>query len=373
MAQRSLLCIEPDGATVGEIRRSFGSYGFRVESIPNGEQAVEWARTHNPALIILSVEPRKVGYAICNKLKRSPSLREIPLVLISAEETMATFEQHRKLKSRAEEYLLKPLDMKDLLAKADRLIGIGDAQSQPQATRDKDSAEIEIADDEIAEVSLDDEDLEEEAGFSEADQPTLSSGGVVLADGGGSGRGSEDSDSLRRLGDLSRPARSSDLSGPSPFHDAPTKVAASSEIPFDAEQFDQETQAAFAALEAGATEGGDGGAVPAGIGFPASVSASPASTGVGSGGDSAGGDGPMADGFKLRPINFTDSGTIETIVEGYTFWRVANGGPGLPTEATPWDSAMPEWKLSLTEEERWKIILAEYDLAQKTPRIPEQH
>lgn len=90
-------------------------------------------------------------------------------------------------------------------------------------------------------------------------------------------------------------------------------------------------------------------------------------------GDSTGGDGPMADGFKLRPINFTDNGTIETIVEGYTFWRVANGGPGLPTEATPWDSAMPEWKLSLTEEERWKIILAEYDLAQKTPRIPEQH
>ena len=90
-------------------------------------------------------------------------------------------------------------------------------------------------------------------------------------------------------------------------------------------------------------------------------------------GDSVAGDGPMADGFKLRPINFTDNGTIETIVEGYTFWRVANGGPGLPTEATPWDSAMPEWKLSLTEAQRWKIILAEYDLAQKTPRIPEGH
>jgi len=88
-------------------------------------------------------------------------------------------------------------------------------------------------------------------------------------------------------------------------------------------------------------------------------------------GDSVAGDGPMADGFKLRPINFTDNGTIETIVTGYTFWRVENGGPGLPTEATPWDSAMPEWKLSLTEEQRWKIILAEYSLARKTPRIPE--
>lgn len=90
-------------------------------------------------------------------------------------------------------------------------------------------------------------------------------------------------------------------------------------------------------------------------------------------GDSVAGDGPMADGFKLRPINFTDTGTLETIVEGYTFWRVENGGPGLPTEATPWDSAMPEWKLNLSEEERWKIILAEYNLAGKTPRLPESH
>ena len=90
-------------------------------------------------------------------------------------------------------------------------------------------------------------------------------------------------------------------------------------------------------------------------------------------GDSTAGDGPMADGFKLRPINFTDNGTIETIVEGYTFWRISTGGVGLPTEATPWDSAMPTWNLNLTEDERWKIMMAEYDLAQKTPRIPEKH
>lgn len=89
-------------------------------------------------------------------------------------------------------------------------------------------------------------------------------------------------------------------------------------------------------------------------------------------GDSTAGDGPMADGFKLRPINFTDTGTIDTIVEGYTFWRVTEGGRGLPVEATPWDSVMPTWKTDLPEEYRWRIILAEYDLAQKGPREPEK-
>jgi len=89
-------------------------------------------------------------------------------------------------------------------------------------------------------------------------------------------------------------------------------------------------------------------------------------------GDSAAGDGPMAYGFHLRPINFTDNGTIEVLVEGYAFWRVQMGGPGLPVESTPWDSAMPVWGLDLTEKERWTIIMGEYDLAQKTPRIREK-
>jgi CheY-like chemotaxis protein len=252
MAERSLLCIEPETATVTKIKRAFDPYGFRVESIPNGEQAIEWARTNTPALIVLSVEPRKVGYAICNKLKRSPSLREIPLILISGEETMATFEQHRKLKSRAEEYLLKPLDTTDLLAKADRLVGLGVPSEEIQA----DSADIEIADDDISEISQEDLGepvLEADAGDDEAVSPET---GAQPDD---TGQGEID-DSLELLGELSKPSAALDENAPSPFQEAATApsraTAEGGEVPFDAEQFDQETQAAFAALEAGAAEGG---------------------------------------------------------------------------------------------------------------------
>src|SRR5882724_2591480 len=149
MAERNLLCIEPDSETVTEIRNALSPYGFAVESIPNGEEAIEWGRSHPISLILLSVEPRKVGYAICNKLKRSPSLREVPLVLISAEETLATFEQHKKLKSRADEYLLKPLDIGDLLAKVDHLVGLGAKQKTDEMdVQELDAdADIVIADD----------------------------------------------------------------------------------------------------------------------------------------------------------------------------------------------------------------------------------
>ncbi|MEK6665476.1 MAG: cytochrome c, partial [candidate division NC10 bacterium] len=61
-------------------------------------------------------------------------------------------------------------------------------------------------------------------------------------------------------------------------------------------------------------------------------------------GDPADGSGPMAWGLRLKPANFTDPGTIATVVEAYAFWRVTEGGPGLPPEGSPWDSAMPIWR-----------------------------
>lgn len=89
-------------------------------------------------------------------------------------------------------------------------------------------------------------------------------------------------------------------------------------------------------------------------------------------GSKADGNGPMGWGFRLKPANFRDPGTIPTVVEAYVFWRVNDGGRGLPNESTPWDSAMPRWKDELTADEIWKIILAEYDTADVEPRKPEK-
>ena len=85
----------------------------------------------------------------------------------------------------------------------------------------------------------------------------------------------------------------------------------------------------------------------------------------------ADGVGPMARGFRLRPANFHDPGTIATLVEPYAKQRVMDGGVGLPPNGSPWDSAMPRWKDDLTEEEIWMILLAEYEISGVNPRIPE--
>ena len=87
-------------------------------------------------------------------------------------------------------------------------------------------------------------------------------------------------------------------------------------------------------------------------------------------GADADGAGPLARGLRLRPVNFRDPGTIETVVEPYIFWRVKEGGLGLPAIGTPWESAMPAWS-DLSDDEIWKVVMATYALAGKEPRKPE--
>jgi mono/diheme cytochrome c family protein len=80
-------------------------------------------------------------------------------------------------------------------------------------------------------------------------------------------------------------------------------------------------------------------------------------------GDALDGNGMFADGLNPRPANFTDPGTIGQLSESYVFWRVAKGGPGLPTEGKPWNSAMPAWEDELTVEEMWQVIAYLYAAA----------
>lgn len=85
-------------------------------------------------------------------------------------------------------------------------------------------------------------------------------------------------------------------------------------------------------------------------------------------GDRLDGDGHFSHAFNPVPADFTSNGTIAQLTESYVFWRVAKGGPGLPKEGTPWDSAMPAWETILTESEIWSVILFLYDQTGWSPR-----
>lgn len=197
----TILLIENDAGFAREITEALEATGFQVRVTGDGKEGLDLAKEASPAAIVLCVElPKMSGYSICQKLKKDDALRGIPLILTSAEATAETFDAHRKLKARAEEYLLKPYTGADLVAKLTPFTG------RPEAPDDDAEGAEEV-------VSLEEElGLETFGGEPEVDLPALDLSALPdePAPGDGpAGRSGEDED-LRLLDDafagLSGPA-----------------------------------------------------------------------------------------------------------------------------------------------------------------------
>lgn len=89
-------------------------------------------------------------------------------------------------------------------------------------------------------------------------------------------------------------------------------------------------------------------------------------------GDLIDGRGHFGHGYNPTPLAFHQAGTIDMLQESFLFWRIAKGGPGLPREGTPWNSAMPVWEDFLTENEIWEVIIFLYEQAGLEPRTWEE-
>ncbi len=120
---KKILLIESDSAFAQELSSSIEARGLETRITGDGKEGLELAKVDRPDLIVLCVElPKMSGYAVCNKLKKDDQLKAIPLVITSAEATAETFEAHKKLKARAEDYLIKPFAPELLLQKMGSLI-----------------------------------------------------------------------------------------------------------------------------------------------------------------------------------------------------------------------------------------------------------
>ncbi len=80
-------------------------------------------------------------------------------------------------------------------------------------------------------------------------------------------------------------------------------------------------------------------------------------------GDLLNGKGLFGNSFYPSPANFIGKNSVIKKPPAYAFWRIMKGGPGLPQKFEPWNSAMPAWEKSLSEEEVWKVISFIYQRA----------
>jgi len=128
---KRILLIDSDEGFARGLSSAIKARGFAATLATNSEQGMSLAQKDNPDLIIVCVEAQPTnGYMLCTRLKKDDQLKDIPVILTSANATPDSFEKHKKLKTRAEEYLIKPFAPQAMLEKASQLLGVKLAPEQ---------------------------------------------------------------------------------------------------------------------------------------------------------------------------------------------------------------------------------------------------
>ena len=124
MARKRILFIDGDEPFVQDVANAARRRGYETIITASSTDGCELARSEHPDLIVVSVELTPTnGWSVCTKLKKDEELRGVPVVLTSSTSTPDTFEKHKKLKTRADDYLLKPYSGDDLIRVATQLLG----------------------------------------------------------------------------------------------------------------------------------------------------------------------------------------------------------------------------------------------------------
>ena len=116
MSQAKILIVDDEPDLVETLRFALELEGYNVLVAVNGEEGLNTARQEKPDLILLDLMlPKLDGYKVCRLLKFDERYKHIPILMLTAK----TQEKDKILgkETGANEYLTKPFDMDELMAK----------------------------------------------------------------------------------------------------------------------------------------------------------------------------------------------------------------------------------------------------------------
>ena len=80
-----ILIVEDSPTQAERLRRLIESKGYRARVAPNGQVALEKIRGRKPQLVLSDIiMPEMNGYELCRSLKADPTLRDIPVILVTS-------------------------------------------------------------------------------------------------------------------------------------------------------------------------------------------------------------------------------------------------------------------------------------------------
>ena len=114
----TVLIIEDDTRIANWVRVYFERAGFSAEVAHDGESGLALAHSLTPDLVILDLMlPRLDGVELCRILRRES---DVPIIMLTAREAHA--ERIIGLDSGADDYIVKPFDPEEVIARAEAVL-----------------------------------------------------------------------------------------------------------------------------------------------------------------------------------------------------------------------------------------------------------
>ena len=122
---KKILVIEDEAAQVLLLRSRLEARGYQVVTAMNGKDGLRKAMEERPDLILLDiVVPDMNGLMVCERIKQTPDIQHIPVILVTAS-GMKSLEERCKAFG-ADDCLIKPYQLTELLAKIQTLLEAGE-------------------------------------------------------------------------------------------------------------------------------------------------------------------------------------------------------------------------------------------------------
>lgn len=127
---RTVLIIDDEPDLIRLIDYNLTKSDYVVLTAKNGEAGLTLARRHAPDLIILDIMmPGLDGFDVCKKLRQDPMTAHVPILMLTAKAEEG--DRVLGLEIGADDYMTKPFNLRELLARVKALLRRSDAVLEP--------------------------------------------------------------------------------------------------------------------------------------------------------------------------------------------------------------------------------------------------
>ncbi len=132
MTQRRILVVDDTPHNVKLLADLLGAKGYDVATASSGDEALEQLEKQAPDLVLLDVVmPGMSGYDVCRAIRRSEQTSLLPVVMVTALDPAE--ERVKGIEAGADDFLTKPINSAELLARVRSLLRIRELQESVRA------------------------------------------------------------------------------------------------------------------------------------------------------------------------------------------------------------------------------------------------